>query len=109
MLTLVRVQVQPQYNPKELSARFIHAAGIKEDTAPVSANMQPESAINNDKPVCPKCSGEMVLRTAKSGNNKGQQFWGCMNYPRCRTIYLLKADANRSSKKEAARLQGGQA
>ena len=26
---------------------------------------------------CPKCNNEMVLRTAKSGVNKGNKFWGC--------------------------------
>src|SRR4030042_1834304 len=33
--------------------------------------------------VCPKCGGEMVLRTAKKGPNPGQNFWGCSNYPKC--------------------------
>ena len=26
-------------------------------------------------PICPKCGSQMVLRTAKSGSNQGQQFW----------------------------------
>jgi restriction system protein len=34
--------------------------------------------------VCPKCAGEMVLRTAQKGPNPGQQFWGCSNFPKCR-------------------------
>jgi restriction system protein len=34
--------------------------------------------------VCPKCGGEMVLRTAQKGPNPGQKFWGCSNYPKCR-------------------------
>ena len=40
----------------------------------------------NSAPCCPKCGGEMVLRTAKSGTNQGGQFWGCANYPQCRGI-----------------------
>lgn len=34
-------------------------------------------------PECPKCSSEMVLRTAKKGANAGSQFWGCSRYPTC--------------------------
>jgi restriction system protein len=34
--------------------------------------------------VCPKCGGEMVLRTAQKGPNPGLKFWGCSNYPKCR-------------------------
>jgi ssDNA-binding Zn-finger/Zn-ribbon topoisomerase 1 len=26
----------------------------------------------------------MALRTAKTGKNAGQQFWGCINYPDCK-------------------------
>jgi ssDNA-binding Zn-finger/Zn-ribbon topoisomerase 1 len=37
-------------------------------------------------PGCPKCAKPMVLRTAKSGKNAGQQFWGCSGYPDCRGV-----------------------
>jgi restriction system protein len=33
---------------------------------------------------CPRCGGELVLRTARRGENPGQKFWGCSNYPKCR-------------------------
>ena len=36
------------------------------------------------KNVCPKCGGEMVLRTVQKGPNPGLKFWGCSNYPKCR-------------------------
>jgi len=36
--------------------------------------------------LCPKCGGEMVIRKAKQGKNKGNWFWGCLNYPKCRGI-----------------------
>ena len=35
-------------------------------------------------PECPDCGGEMVLRTARKGRNVGGQFWGCVQYPRCK-------------------------
>lgn len=38
------------------------------------------------RPICPVCKSEMKLRTARTGKNQGQQFWGCMKYPHCRGI-----------------------
>ena len=35
--------------------------------------------------LCPNCGAALVLRTASKGKNAGQQFWGCSNYPECRT------------------------
>jgi four helix bundle suffix protein len=37
-------------------------------------------------PTCPNCSKPMVLRTAKTGKNAGQQFWGCTGYPDCKGV-----------------------
>lgn len=34
--------------------------------------------------ICPRCSSELVLRTAKRGTNAGMQFYGCSGFPRCR-------------------------
>lgn len=34
--------------------------------------------------VCPKCGAELVLRTAKKGENAGKQFYGCSAFPKCR-------------------------
>jgi len=34
--------------------------------------------------LCPKCGSELVLRVAKQGANKGNEFYGCSNYPKCR-------------------------
>ncbi|NMF98951.1 topoisomerase DNA-binding C4 zinc finger domain-containing protein [Aromatoleum toluolicum] len=36
--------------------------------------------------ACPKCGGAMVRRTAKSGSNAGNEFWGCAKYPACRGV-----------------------
>lgn len=36
--------------------------------------------------LCPWCGGKLVLRTAKTGPHAGQQFYGCINYPRCKYI-----------------------
>lgn len=36
--------------------------------------------------VCPRCGGELILRTAKKGENAGNKFYGCSNYPKCRYV-----------------------
>ncbi|KIH86061.1 nuclease-related domain-containing protein [Pseudomonas batumici] len=33
---------------------------------------------------CPKCGGDLVIRTVHSGPKAGQQFWGCSMFPKCR-------------------------
>lgn len=34
-------------------------------------------------PVCPRCSSDMTLRTAKKGALAGREFWGCTAFPQC--------------------------
>jgi len=43
--------------------------------------------FNDERKFCPKCEGEMVLRTSRL---KGNKFWGCSNYPRCRFILNIE-------------------
>lgn len=51
----------------------------------ISPLILPQSLIEKDVvPRCPKCESEMILRTAKSGANQGEKFWGCSKFPQCR-------------------------
>ncbi|MBL0545321.1 NERD domain-containing protein [Aeromonas jandaei] len=47
---------------------------------------------NHAQQCCPKCGCAMVLRTARRGSNKGEQFWGCSAYPKCRQIITRQAE-----------------
>ena len=38
-------------------------------------------------PKCPQCGAHMALRTAKTGKNAGQPFWGCTLYPDCKGVH----------------------
>ena len=38
----------------------------------------------SNKKVCLKCNGILVKRVAKRGINKGNSFYGCSNYPKCK-------------------------
>jgi hypothetical protein len=78
-LPLERVSVRMSYNPKELSERLSEIAHIEKK--------EPDyDSVSESKTLCPKCSGEMILRTAKNGQNQGQKFWGCSNFPKCRSV-----------------------
>ncbi len=85
-LPLVRVSVQLAYDVGELNALLRQQAGLS-DTGSVKPQVpRAQEASESPPPTCPKCGSKMVLRTAKRGPNRGNQFWGCSNYPRCRGI-----------------------
>ncbi|HET6629549.1 MAG TPA: topoisomerase DNA-binding C4 zinc finger domain-containing protein [Woeseiaceae bacterium] len=46
---------------------------------------QPEERQPGDSsgPACPRCKGRMLRRTAKRGENAGNDFWGCSRFPAC--------------------------
>ena len=57
--------------------------------------VQPKTIDQHDseKPQilkCPKCNGDLILRTAKRGANAGKSFYGCSNYPKCKYIESIK-------------------
>lgn len=78
-LPLLRVRAAAGYSPQTI-ADLVRQAN--------SGRAIPEKtgAKNAGTPICPKCGNQMVLRTAKKGDQKGEEFWGCKNYPRCREI-----------------------
>jgi len=64
------------YSEQLATARLAHRAGKKNPT-----DLAERSDII---PACPQCGGALALRTAKTGKNAGQQFWGCASYPDCK-------------------------
>ena len=53
-------------------------------------NVSSDADINtSESMICPKCGSKLVLRTAKKGNNVGNQFYGCSNYPKCHFVRNL--------------------
>ena len=44
------------------------------------------SVVSANTPACPKCNGEMVKRVAKKGQQQGQTFFGCSQFPKCRGV-----------------------
>jgi very-short-patch-repair endonuclease/predicted RNA-binding Zn-ribbon protein involved in translation (DUF1610 family) len=83
-LPIVHIPAQRSYNTEQIE-NLVKLPLINEKEAPQSEVISSTSQI-----ICPKCGGEMVLRTVKSGTNKGRKFWGCTNYPNCRQMLAHK-------------------
>jgi restriction system protein len=54
--------------------RAKHSAALKEGPPPAT----------EERPTCRYCGSVMVMRIARTGVNAGTQFWGCLNFPKCR-------------------------
>jgi predicted RNA-binding Zn-ribbon protein involved in translation (DUF1610 family) len=48
------------------------------------AHVQKIKSDKQNRVDCPQCGAEMVLRTAKKGQNTEEKFWGCSAFPKCR-------------------------
>lgn len=82
-----------------LEARFVEEGGYSEQLAAArlaerdrrrsqgADDDRPDPSDPTDRvPMCPSCGEAMVLRTAKTDNRAGTQFWGCSAYPRCKGV-----------------------
>jgi predicted RNA-binding Zn-ribbon protein involved in translation (DUF1610 family) len=69
-LPLVHFPVQRNYSQSELMSKL----STYISSAKTSNKESDETQISSLR--CPKCGGEMVLRTAKHGDNQGENFWG---------------------------------
>ncbi len=75
-----------------LEAQFVEGGGYSEQLAAQRlakrASRKRDPSDRSDPtdhiPDCPQCGKTMVLRTAKTGKNAGNQFWGCSAYPECK-------------------------
>lgn len=70
-----------------LDARTLILDGKQTAPRPEAAS---EACPQSGPPACPQCGSTMMLRTARQGANKGQQFYGCSRYPECRGTRPLR-------------------
>lgn len=63
----------------------VEASNLNVQTARSAGEVHPDDVTS---PQCPRCSGPMIRRKAKSGANVGQEFWGCTKFPACRGVVL---------------------
>ena len=55
--------------------------------------------IDSHAPLCPKCQGTMVRRTARKGPMAGYDFWGCKRFPRCKGTIPLHQKSEGTKKR----------
>ncbi len=85
-LPLIHIPVQREYSQSELKLRLsTYLSGTQ-------VNNNQHRYDEESSPRCPKCGSEMILRTAKRGDNQGEKFWGCSRYPECRGIVNIEAN-----------------
>lgn len=95
-LPLLMFDAQHAYSPVEVSAKIaavLSGSGQMSMEPPLSETLPespPADALATEiAPLCPRCSGQMVKRIAKGGENAGKEFWGCSNFPKCREIVTI--------------------
>jgi Protein of unknown function (DUF2726)/Topoisomerase DNA binding C4 zinc finger len=91
-LPLLHFPVQRQYNSRDIAEKI---RPLLKDFVKASTE-QTQEEVNesvSDVPICPKCGIPMVLRTVKKGEHKGKQFYGCQNFPRCRSVKPFVAES----------------
>ncbi len=50
-----------------------------------------DDEIKEENVLCPVCNkGTLIKRTASRGKNKGNVFFGCSNFPKCKTIISIE-------------------
>lgn len=87
-LPIVHVVARASYNSDTLAAGLAGCLnGTPAPPPPITAGMP--VVQNASQPLCPKCGVPMLQRSASKGANKGQRFWGCSNYPKCREVISL--------------------
>ncbi len=97
-LPILHIPAKRSYVVAEVAAQIAPFLGVTATpsvaSVPIRAEMPAKtttSVSQTEVPSCPKCGSAMILRTAKSGANAGNQFWGCSNYPTCRAMLPCKA------------------
>lgn len=50
-------------------------------------------ATPQTEPACPNCSGAMIKRVSKKGDNVGREFWGCKTFPKCRGVVPIETNS----------------
>jgi hypothetical protein len=87
-LPLVRIPAQATYDTRVLGEKFKAALSgdVINQAEPVGKSLLAGHSMPN---FCPRCGAKLVTRVASQGVNKGKQFLGCSNYPKCHFMQSL--------------------
>jgi hypothetical protein len=82
-LPLLRIRAAAKYSPHAIAQQVREALSRSE---PLRILGSSPSGI----PDCPKCHVAMTKRRARKAGQEGSEFWGCVNYPKCRETVPLE-------------------
>ena len=89
-LPLLHFAAKHTYHTEDVASRIAPYLPSPDGSQPSSSAPQavvsPVGVKSGTAPLCPTCGIPMVLRTASRGGSRGEQFYGCTNYPRCRSV-----------------------
>ena len=63
---------------------FAKEGGFRERLTSVRLDERDKQRQESNTPLCTECGKPMCKRTARSGSNAGNPFWGCSGYPDCK-------------------------
>ena len=79
------VEERPEYIQK--FEELVNEVGTsKNPSSEEAVKTETEAPLPETDLKCPRCGSPLVLRTAKKGDNAGNQFYGCSAFPKCRYI-----------------------
>ena len=89
-LPLLQVTARATYNVREIETMIEHflVDGVN-PTKDVVGTPSKKASLRDEK-VCPKCSSVMVMRVAKKGKNRGNTFWACSAFPKCKHTQAIE-------------------
>jgi len=88
-LPLLRIPAKNAYSIAHLTEQLVPYLGLSSE--PEIEEPEPNSEESAKSPDCPKCGSGMVRRQGKTGALAGKEFWGCAQYPRCRSVLPIGA------------------
>ena len=71
------------------AVKAAHIDNINQKYKKEEKKQETSAQVERQELICPKCGSALVLRTAKKGENAGNQFYGCSNFPKCSDIQNL--------------------
>lgn len=85
---LMRMIVRVRRNSPERVCKTDVTGQQLESHAGEARELEPHGmdSVHLDAPSCPRCGGNLVVRTARKGKNAGRRFWGCETFPKCRFV-----------------------
>lgn len=81
----IEPEVEPQPGPESDKVETAPVPPVTPVAPPPTPEVEPKP------PACPHCKKTMVMKVAGSGANAGGNFWGCVDYPKCRGMRAIFA------------------